>query len=95
VGTAIDRSKRGRDSLICAGWFEQRCPIDHATDVSFAAALCPADGAQPPDGVVDSNDLSVMLEAWDGGPGPFDVNDDDMVDVLDLVAILAAFGPCH
>jgi hypothetical protein len=35
-----------------------------------------------------------MLEAWDGGPGPFDVNDDDMVDVLDLVAILASYGPC-
>jgi hypothetical protein len=36
-----------------------------------------------------------MLEVWAGGPGPFDVNVDDMVGVLDLVAILTAFGPCN
>ncbi|MFM8817246.1 MAG: hypothetical protein ACKOHI_05130, partial [Phycisphaerales bacterium] len=43
------------------------------------------------DGVVDGNDLGMLLAAW-GLRGPADLNDDGVVDGNDLGMLLAAWG---
>ena len=68
--------------------------VDYPGDFAFGEPLCPRDCAQPPDGFVDSEDLSALLSAWGDGLGPFDVNNDGSVDVVDLLTLLGSWGPC-
>ncbi len=69
----------------------------------FQTNGCPADitGADgTPDGVVDVNDLLLVLANW-GTAGPVgdiagaDWEPDGVVDVHDLLALLGAWGPCE
>jgi hypothetical protein len=57
---------------------------------------CPADLND--DGVVDGNDLGLLLAAWGpcqgSGPCPADLNGDGNVDGNDLGLLLAAWGAC-
>jgi hypothetical protein len=55
---------------------------------------CPADCAEPGDGLVDVNDLLALLGDWGGGWVAGDLNADGSVDVDDLLILLAAWGPC-
>jgi hypothetical protein len=68
--------------------------VDYQGDFAFGVPLCPPDCAQPPDGFVGDDDLSALLAAWSDGLGPFDVNNDGSVNVVDLLTILASWGPC-
>ena len=68
--------------------------VDYPGEFAFGVPLCPPDCAQPPDGFVDWEDLEALLGAWSDGLGPFDVNNDGSVDVVDLLTVLASWGPC-
>jgi hypothetical protein len=50
----------------------------------------PADLNQ--DGVVDGNDLGILLGAWGPGSGPADLNQDGVVDGNDLGRLLGDWG---
>lgn len=62
-------------------------------------AACPADVAGG-DGVVDVNDLLLLLGTWGPCPGPCpphcagDIDEDCEVGVTDLLVLLGAWGPC-
>jgi hypothetical protein len=43
------------------------------------------------DGVVDVQDLLIVLADWGGTSGPADINGDGVVDVQDLLLLLAAW----
>ena len=48
------------------------------------------------DGVVDVNDLLVLIAAWGSCDAcPEDINADGIVDVNDLLLVIAAWGPCE
>ena len=48
------------------------------------------------DGVVDVNDLLVLIAAWGLCDAcPEDINADGIVDVNDLLLVIAAWGPCE
>ena len=69
------------------------CPGDDA--VSCVTA-CPWD-CQPgaPSGAVDVPDLLALLAVWNiPGASPFDFTGDDIVNVPDLLKLLANSGPC-
>jgi len=68
--------------------------VDYPGEFAFGVPLCPPDCAQPPDGFVGWEDLDALLGAWSDGLGPFDVNNDGSVDVVDLLTVLASWGPC-
>ena len=55
---------------------------------------CPADVAQPPDGVVNIIDLLFVVSQWGQPGGPADVNGDSVVNIADLLAVVAAWGMC-
>ena len=46
------------------------------------------------DGVVDVQDLLLLLAAWGATSGPEDINGDGVVDVQDLLILLGTWGPC-
>ena len=60
--------------------------------VAVAGVVHPA--ADPPDGVVDVQDLIVVLATWGQAGGAGDVDGSGTVDVLDLIALVVAWGPC-
>ncbi|MHC4947641.1 MAG: S8 family serine peptidase [Planctomycetota bacterium] len=62
--------------------------------VDACEAACPADCADPGDGVVDVTDLLAVLAQWGQAGAPCDTNGDGFVDVTDLLAVLAAWGAC-
>jgi hypothetical protein len=58
---------------------------------AFGAIIgCPAD--LDGDGVVDSNDLGLLLSAW--GTGTNDITDDGLIDGADLGLLLWSWGRC-
>jgi hypothetical protein len=61
-------------------------------------SLCPWDITGPnetPDGVVDVNDLLLLLAGWGtDGPGACIADPTDTIDVNDLLGLLAAWGDC-
>ena len=57
-------------------------------------ALCPSDFNE--DGVVDVNDLLLLIAAWGSCDAcPEDLNGDGVVDVSDLLMLIAAWGACE
>ena len=42
----------------------------------------------------DANVIEAMVAAWGGTGGPQDINGDGIVNVLDLLEVLGAWGPC-
>jgi hypothetical protein len=68
--------------------------VDYTGDHAVGAPTCTADCAQPPDGIVNLNDLYFVIGNWERGDGPFDVDQDGDVDVFDLFAVLNAWGGC-
>ena len=71
--------------------------VDHEADFAVGFAMCPSDCLQTPDGLVGIRDLLSLLARWgtEGGGGPCDVNDDGVIDPIDFVAMLGAWGPCQ
>ncbi|MDY7107578.1 MAG: hypothetical protein SYC29_02980 [Planctomycetota bacterium] len=67
--------------------------VDYEGDFAFGEPLYAPDCAQPPDGFVGSEDLNALLGGWSDGLGPFDVNNDGTVNVVDLLIVLGAWGP--
>jgi hypothetical protein len=61
-------------------------------EVKIGAPPCPADLTN--DGVVDVDDLFVLLGYWGYSDSPADINDDGTVDVDDLFIVLNNWGPC-
>jgi hypothetical protein len=53
---------------------------------------CPADLTG--DGLVNVQDLVLVILDFGGGPGPADLSGDGHVDVIDLVLVILAWGPC-
>jgi hypothetical protein len=47
------------------------------------------------DGVVDGNDLGLMLAAWGAVGGPTDLDNDGVTDGNDLGQLLARWGSCN
>lgn len=68
--------------------------VDYPGEFAFGVPLCPPDCMQPPDGFVSTEDLNALLDAWAAGLGPFDVNNDGSVDVVDLLILLGSWGSC-
>ncbi|MCP3904924.1 MAG: hypothetical protein GY715_14965, partial [Planctomycetes bacterium] len=68
--------------------------VDHLHDTGFGFALCPSDCAQPPDGATAMRDLFAVIQAWGDGAGPFDVNDDGVVNAGDLLTVISNWGTC-
>ncbi len=67
-------------------------------DATLSFTLVITVGSTPPipgdfnsDGIVDANDLAVLLAQW-GGPGSADINLSNLVDGLDLAILLANWG---
>ena len=54
---------------------------------------CPADIDNS--GVVDFEDLLLVLDAWGNKGGPEDLDGSGFVDIGDLLVVLAAWGPCE
>ncbi len=46
------------------------------------------------DGVVNVEDLLLVIASWSSVGGPADINCDGIVNVGDLLAVIAAWGPC-
>jgi len=67
---------------------------DRSGDYALVLNDCPADAAQPPNGVVDLVDLLDVLGSFGRGAGPWDVDGDGSVAVGDFTEILAAWGIC-
>ena len=59
-----------------------------------AVGSCASDVAQPLNGVIGGEDLSVMLTQW-GGSGPGDINRDGVTDGRDLADLLGGWGSCN
>jgi hypothetical protein len=55
---------------------------------------CLADCADPPDGMVNTEDLLVLLGEWGGSGTPRDINYDGIINTADLLILLGAWGPC-
>jgi len=55
---------------------------------------CPGDVAQPPDGLVNVEDLLVVIGNWGPSTGPADINGDGVVNVNDLLAVIGSWGTC-
>jgi len=72
--------------------------IDHAGDFSAGAPAlsCPADCAEPPDGLVDRLDITALLASWGpAAPGALtDIDHDGTVSVSDLLSVISAWGAC-
>jgi hypothetical protein len=67
---------------------------DSSLDADGDGALDACDQPSPDlngDGVVDGNDLGILLAAWGAGTGPADLNRDGAVDGNDLGILLAAW----
>ena len=57
-------------------------------------ASCPSDFNG--DGVVDVNDLLLLIAAWGSCDAcPEDLNSDGVVDVNDLLLVISAWGACQ
>ena len=56
--------------------------------------LCAADIATPHDGMVNIDDLLVVINQWGSVGGPGDVNHDNIVNIDDLLAVIGAWGNC-
>jgi hypothetical protein len=58
--------------------------------------LCPADVAPSGrgNGVVDIDDLLLVINSWGNAGGPADINGSGMVDIDDLLAVINAWGMC-
>ena len=59
-----------------------------------AVGSCASDVAQPLNGVIGGEDLSVMLTQW-GGSGSGDINRDGVTDGRDLADLLGGWGSCN
>ena len=59
-----------------------------------AVGSCASDVAQPLNGVIGGEDLSVMLTQW-GASGPGDINRDGVTDGRDLADLLGGWGSCN
>jgi hypothetical protein len=68
--------------------------VDFAGDFAIGLPLCAEDCHQPPNGVADFEDLVDLIDRWSTGYGPFDINNDGEVTVLDLLALLGSWGVC-
>jgi hypothetical protein len=68
--------------------------LDFNGDFAFGVPRCPSDCAQPPSGVTDGTDILALFAEWGEGAGPFDVNNDEIVDALDLLGVIGAWGIC-
>jgi hypothetical protein len=67
-------------------------PIVDMGAYEFGADDCPADLTD--DGVVNVDDLFVVLNRWGEIGGDADINADGIVDINDLFEVLLAWGPC-
>lgn len=75
------------DALPASFW----SPGDVVTcDVAASDGVCPGDVTG--DGIVDTVDLAVMVNAWGGMD--IDVTGDEVVDAFDLAVVLAGWGDC-
>jgi hypothetical protein len=74
--------------------------VDHASDFAFGVPLpqCTGDCTFPSDGVIDLQDLTLVLDNWGtppAGPASFaDITNNGIVDVDDLLAVIHAWGEC-
>ncbi len=59
-----------------------------------AVGSCASDVAQPLNGVIGGEDLSVMLSQW-GASGSGDINRDGVTDGRDLADLLGGWGSCN
>jgi hypothetical protein len=57
-------------------------------------ATCPADVTLPPNGVVNIDDLIVVITHWGQAGGQGDVNHDNTVDIDDLLQVIVHWGMC-
>jgi hypothetical protein len=97
-GVAVKRANldgSGLESLITAGISGARS----IRVVPTTEVLCPADiappGPGPGNGVVNIDDLLLVISNWGQGPGnPADVNGNGTVNIDDLLAVISAWGPC-
>ena len=55
---------------------------------------CPADVALPHNGMVDIDDLVVVITHWGQAGGQGDVTHDNTVDIDDLVQVIVHWGMC-
>ena len=55
---------------------------------------CPPDIAIPRDGMVNIDDLVLVITQWGQPGGPADINHDNTVNIDDLVAVIIAWGIC-
>ncbi len=75
-----------------AGFRGETLGIIEQTNIRLVAA-CPSDFNE--DGIVDVNDLLLLIAAWgDCDACPEDLNADGVVDVNDLLLVIAAWGVC-
>ena len=74
--------------------------VDHASDFAFGVPLpqCVGDCTFPSNGVVNLDDLTLVLDNWGtppAGPDGFtDITNNGLVDVDDLLAVIHAWGNC-
>ncbi len=71
--------------------------VDHEADFGAGFAFCPSDCLQTPDGLIGIQDMLAMLAQWGGeaGGGPCDANFDGVIDLIDFVELMGAWGPCE
>jgi glucose/arabinose dehydrogenase len=68
------------------------------TGAGTLVITCPQPPACPADitnnGIVDVDDLLMVINNWGSAGGPGDVNGNNMVDTDDLLEVINAWGPC-
>ncbi|MDP7028763.1 MAG: hypothetical protein QF733_00915 [Phycisphaerales bacterium] len=85
------------DQLNVMSWSARNERADHIV-ANRAACLGDVSGdceaGMPPDGVVDEVDVASMVSQWGGTSPAWDLDQDGVVGVLDLIMLLEAWGPC-
>jgi hypothetical protein len=60
----------------------------------IAQPTCPGDVATPHDGVVNIDDLLLVINLWGTAGGPADITHDNIVNIDDLLAVIVGWGSC-
>ncbi len=81
----------GAYGLACSRWYDE--PVSKAGAVVVFDALYRCEADLDCDEIVGDNDLLSLLNNW-GTAGGGDLNFDGTINVLDLLLLLAAWGPC-
>lgn len=88
------------DALDIASGTSRDLNANFIPDECEGLPVCPADCAQPPDGVVNTLDLLAIINGWGPAPpnSPLDIhppgNPDGVVNVGDLLTVINNWGPC-